>query len=69
MDLLEEVDGGFALGRALVDLGADGPPVRDDLAELAVERDLVAAVGDHHVAPGAADPRPAESLTPPTTSP
>ena len=46
-----------ASGHALVDLGRDDPLVRDDLAELAVEADLEAAFGHHHVAPHAADPQ------------
>ena len=45
------------VGHALVDLGRDDPLVRDDLAVLAVEGDLEAAVRDHHVAPRAADPQ------------
>ena len=45
----------LALRSTLVDLGRDDPLVRDDLAVLAVEADLEAAVGDHHVAPLAAD--------------
>src|SRR5215211_2781877 len=45
------------VGHALVDLGRDEPLVRDDLAVLTVEADLEPLVGDHHVAPLAADPQ------------
>ncbi len=48
---------GLRVREALVDLGRDDPLVRHDLAELAVEADLEAALGHHDVAPGAADPQ------------
>jgi hypothetical protein len=53
MDFLEEVDG----GPALEDRGADGPPVRTISRNSPWKATPVAAVGDHHLAPGAADPR------------
>src|SRR4051794_3854018 len=45
------------VGHGLVDLRRHEPLVGDDLAELAVEGDLVAAFGHHRVSPHAADPQ------------